>query len=853
MGDEDRTELLERTRKGIGLLVLLSLSRGAAYESLYLQEILWPDSDDPKKRGGNYRTQVSRLRKALGDSKKALITGRQGVRLDTNYVSSDLATFLDCLARSDWHGAVVAYTGPLLPGEGDQWAEEEREKLRTRFLAAIAALVEQQAPEAALETIERWHREAPESEEPYRQRWRCLVMLNRQQQALSEALDYFEQDPNREPETKLWLDRLHKVRRRKELPPLPTPWTRFIGREKELSLLVGQVRGERLFTLCGEGGMGKTRLALELAHRLYGTFEQQVAFIDLSRLPADAEAPAIWALLEQVLSEPMGSIPELRALLVIDNAEHVLAAVKEVVLELLDKGAELQLLLTSRQELGYWRERKRRIGGLLLRDARTLFLQVSPVIENLENPEESTALDNLCTRLDRWPLAIELTASRREAFQSLKALEQNLEQALVEAGASAGDPTVSDRERTLNTTLDWSARLLSEQVRFIWHACPSFVGGVSLEALAGVMVLPVDTVQAALEHLATASLLRKEGERYRVLEPIRAYLKPKQTTQEAFANYFLHLAESQPGDATLEAERANMVAAGEWLVDHAPDDAMRLGAALWRFWWIHGSQTNGFAFLRRALAMAGEHALRTEVLIGAGALAYGIRDLEAEELGREAQERAHTIGDILLEARAWLNWGLAALIRDENDVGSERFRHAEELFTHANSERGVRLARANQVLAMVRAGNTDQVILLYQTSLKEFEANGEVDGWLTEALNFAFTLSRLGNRELRIPLVIEVLKRASQHAHLGTLARGFQACLELLPSLEAAVLWGALDQFRLDWGIPLSPDLVGKDQIERWKHEAILGNEAWQAARDLGASLSLEEVINRIIRILKNL
>lgn len=861
VGDEDRTAVLGRTGKGTGVLALLCLSEGNSCEPLYLQELLWPDSESPEKRAANYRQQVHRLRKALGESSAALITERNEIRLDMHAVRSDVNTFLNCLKQTDWKGALEAYGGSLLPRLGDAWVDEARGKLRKQYLDALAARVEElkhQKPGDALVILERWSDEAPESAEQIQWlRWEILVILNRQAEALAEAESYCARNPDAEDETRDWLKRLQKPPRLNDLPPLPVPWTPFIGRQDELAQLVGRVRGARLFTLCGEGGIGKTRMALELAQRLYDVFDQQVAFIDLSQLPAGAKAEAVKAVLEQTLKASLETIARARALLILDNAEHVLPAVGKVVQSLLGGGQQLQLLLTSRQELGYRHERKLRLHGLLLEDATELFIQISPVIENLADPGEKAALKRLYKHLEGWPLIIELTASRREAFDSLQALEANLEQALLEASASPDDPTISPRELTLNTTLDWSAHLLEEATRNLWHACPSFVGGISPEALAGVTALPVKTVQTALQHLASMSLLRQEEERFRVLEPVRTYLKPKEVVQEAFASYFLELAEGKAEADVLLAERANLIAAGEWMLNHTPQDALRLSVAVWRFWWESGDLPQGFLLITRALKSVGEHPLRTEALLGAGALAYGLRLLqEADEIGKEALERAQVTGDPMLEARAWLNWGLAAIIpvRDTESalMAKERFLQAEPLFASKDSIRGVRMARSNQLLAALKAGEVG-LAEQYEEALAEFDAIGDIEGWLTEANNYADLLLQGHNKTEARAYFAEIVRRAHTHSQRRTLLQGLQGLANVVPEAQAAWLTGALDRLRLEWGLPLVPEVLGAEQVRRWNCESVLGTAAWNAALEAGAALPDDTVVQRILKVTEEL
>jgi predicted ATPase/DNA-binding SARP family transcriptional activator len=852
IGNEDRTKWLLRTRKGTSLLALLVLKEGGFCEPNYLQELLWPDPADFEKRAVNYRKQVSRIRAALGIVRDTLVTNDIGIRWDALVDWSDLGTFLDAIRRRDWQRAIDIYAGPLLPGCSDGWADEERERLRQLYLNALAERASEQSAEEALITLDRWKAEAPEDEEPIRQRWQRLVVLNRQSQALAEAEAWCARN-DAEPETKRILEKLRTTSKRKTFPPLPSPWTELIGREAELSQLVGRVRGERLVTLCGEGGIGKTRMALELACRLYPAFDEQVAFVDLSSLALGSDAQAVWAALEQVCGESKQNIFSMQALFILDNAEHILPAVGEVVLELLNGGRELQLLLTSRKELGYRQERKYRLHGLAPRDAKALFLRISPLSEQLDDALETAALENICSRIEGWPLAIELVASRREAFGSLGVMEANLEAALLEAGASPDDPTIPERSRTLQATLEWSARQLNEPIRSLWQACASFAGGISSEALAGVARTQEETTRKMLEQLTALSLVRHDGTHFRLLEPVRAYLRPQETTRAAFAAYFLKLAESGVDITLLETERANLLAAGEWLMEQAPDDALRFGAALWRWWHRQGNHTQALIYLRKALAQVGDHPRRIEALLGAGALAYVLRHSSAEELGKEALDRAQAFGNIHLEARAWLTWGLAALGASNPQEAAYRSEQAEALFSTLGDPRGARLARGNRALAAEQAGDLDHALTLSELTLAEFDASGEDDDWLIEANNLVFFQLKHNLTYQAAHWLSRIISRATHQSHRMALLHGFQSALGILDTHDAAILTGGLDRFRNEWGLPLAIEAVGQNQVERWRREAALGESAWKEALQHGSMLPLNELIAFTLSALKKL
>jgi predicted ATPase/DNA-binding CsgD family transcriptional regulator len=435
--------------------------------------------------------------------------------------------------------------------------------------------------------------------------------------------------------------------------------TSFVGRAGELDELAGLLGNHRLVTVTGPGGVGKTRLAAEVARQVAERFADGVWLVELAAVGEPALVPAAVAVALEVRQPPGVSLPQALArvlarrqlLLVLDNCEHVAAAVAELCGALLPTADDVRVLATSREPLGIAGEARYRLPTLTLPEPDHLTdvggsEAVALFADRARQADAHFALSTdagplvaqLVARLDGMPLAIELAAARVESLGVGQLLDRLDDRFALLAG---GDRLAAPRHRSLAATMEWSYRLLGEDGQQVFRRLAVFPGPFTLEAAeavagaaAGPMVL----------HLVDCSLLTPprtgpDGRaRYLMLETLRAYgvgrLAESGEQPDAaavLAAYALQVAEqatvglqASGGEAAaarrLDAEDATTQQVLTWALEHDRLTALRLAIALAPWWLRRGRSEAGYMALRAAAG----HAARDQDMWRAGQLWLGL-------------------------------------------------------------------------------------------------------------------------------------------------------------------------------------------------------------------------------------
>ena len=795
------------------LLLLTYLTLEGPQSRRHLAELFWPGSSQGRR---SLTTAVMRLRRAL--------PGSVGANENSVWseLDSDVAELGRVLDEGELERAQRLYEGPFLanldldelPVELEEWLYRTREAIAERLRSALLqqALVEWARGdlEGAARMAAKAYRVAGAAPLAPRAAARCHALLLAADHPLAsevavEAGEYDLELPASSSEARELLQGLEL----EETPHLlPQRGGAFVGREVELAELSQSITlpDRRLLTLVGPGGMGKTRLALEVARRalLAGAFPDGVFFVGLEALRDAKEVPgAIADVLgldsgdaEQALARLTEWLKRRRVLLVLDNVEQ-LPGVAAQVGSLLEACPHLTLLVTSRHRLWAAGEWAVPLTGLsfpagrlspeeaALFDAPRLFLKRARQAGAKLDPERDLPhVLRLCRSLHGAPLGLELAATWTQLL-SCAEIATEVERSFDLLAAQG-----TSRQSSLRAVFEHSWKLLSAQEQRSLRRLSLARGGFTRE-LAQVLT---DCELHVLLSLAGKSLIERVGDgRFRLLEITREYAFERlageeldlRETRQRFVRYFLELAREGEaglrGDRQVEwlerlaAERDNLRAALEYSLEGDTEEGLQIAAALQMFWWIRGEYREGLERTEALLRAAGEgisQRVRAKALHRAGTLAQELGEYaQAQSFYRRALAMADEARQPQIRADALHSLGLLASKRGEVETATRYYEQCLELQRELDDRWGVSATLNNMGVNLMSGGQFERAREPLLESLELKRAMGEMQG-VSYALHnlgtLAYALGDLEGASEYVERSLEIKRELRDEQALGT-------------------------------------------------------------------------------------
>ena len=692
-------------------------------------------------------------------------------------------------------------------------------------------------------------------------------------------------------------------------PPhnLPKPRTSFVGREKELEDCARLLSENRVLTLTGVGGSGKTRLALKVAERRLSEHADGVWFVDLAPIQDEDRVPVAVATALGVKDEPGGTLleslsvhlTEKEALLVLDNCEHVLAASTELAETLLASCPGLRLLATSREGLGLDGERLFAVRSLGVprreawNDAHAVETSdaVHLFVDRARSAEPRFTLDatngpviaEICRRLDGIPLAIELAAARVKVL-SVDQIRSKLDDRF--RLLTGGSKTALPRHQTLRATVQWSYDQLAEGEQELLKTLAVFAGGWTLEAATSVTSEGADEFEV-LDRLTrlidkSMAVVEREGgsePRYRMLETVRQYAEERlsesthgDAARDRHLMFYLDFAE-QVDEGMLgreqglwamrvDAELENLLSAIAWCArtHEGPLRQARLIGGLRFYWESRGLTELGLRLSREALereAGTAPNPIRRKLLLAVGN-ALQRRGLAAEslEVAEELMALSREANDpsaIALSHRA-MGVALTLLVRTpEARVHlEESIRVQRELGAGTVSAPSVEKARLAGSLGALGEllrleGRDEEAEPIYEESALLARDAGDLDGESIQYANLAMIAidaNDLDRARRRLQEGTRLVERTGSKYVGAFIMVAIGALAGVLGDpARAARFWGAAAETRERMGVALDRS----DQKFYDPHAArvcaVLGDEAFGAAERQGRAVPYESAL----------
>lgn len=884
------------------ILARLAWSAGELVTTEQMVTALW--ADPPANAAGSLRVYVSRLRS--GPLAAVLQGGRGGYALDVTADDVDVLRFRaqtadaaradspDPSAAARWEEALRLWSAdpfdgmaafPFAASARDELAGRRRQVLQrlaslridrgeaTRAVAELEPVVAAEpSHEGLVSVLARAH--AAAGQEPTAlaviDRFREHIMEEEGLDASGEMLALRQAILRRDPSVGA-----SRAEPTVERHGVPVPLTRLIGRDEDLDRIEDARSLHRLVTLVGPGGAGKTRLAVESARRATRTIDAEQWMVDLSSVPAESDVLATTA---DTLGAAEHSVASIAArvqgrpvLLILDNAEHLLASTRSLVSRLLAACEGLAVLVTSREPLSIAGEFVVRVGGLTGRDmdrAVELFTErAASARGGAARPAGSDdAIRRLCRLLDGLPLALELAAARTDMLSA-----EDLVAALSRGERLPGDASGDERHASLENTIRWSTDSLPADELALLIELSGFAGPFTLDAVERVCT-PIDRpLRDVALALARKSLIAvdetEDGQRrYRLLESMKAYVRPlrdpaaTESWNLRHRTYFASLVdEIAPTIRTHAAAGAHglfdtlardLQLATEHSIEAGDRDmALRLaGGQAWH-WFKRGWLVEGRSVIDRALDIPGESdpSIEARALVGIVNLAYQSGDAEAA-FGYVARgiERATAGSDGLALASLLAYAAYGRSLFGDPDEARGLIEQAMSL-----SEGGPDWLRAELLMSRgqtLRAlGNPAQAL----ASLDEARTLAQRAGHAWALTSSEYVAGKILVDVRRPREAIGLLAGGAQTAAAGGDFPGALALLHLLGGatalteqhLQGAAIFGAVDAIGRRYSYnPVTAE--GADaKVHRDRVAGGLAAREFDAAYERGARMSLDELL----------
>jgi predicted ATPase/class 3 adenylate cyclase len=623
---------------------------------------------------------------------------------------------------------------------------------------------------------------------------------------------------------------------------LPPQLSTFVGREAEIGAIIALIEQHRLVTLVGSGGVGKTRLSLQVAANLLDGFGDGVWFIELAPLASGDYIPSTVALALGLTLAPEGDPVEnlvralkgKHALLVLDNCEHLVEDAARVISAILQGAPKVKVLASSRQGLGVVGEATYHVPSLdlpskddahpsaidvLRYESVALFAERAQAASATFSLTDQNApiVADICRRLDGIPLAIELAAARVKML-SPKQLSERLDERF--RVLTGGSRDVLPRQQTLRALIDWSHDLLDERERELFRRLGIFVNGFTLEGAVAVgsgAELDELDVFDVLASLVDKSLVLAEPHgdalRYRLLESTRAYALEKlgdaserdlsagrhlRDLRDRFAELWAwreRTARSADLDAMLRTELEDVRFALDGALARSDDiDGGELLANIYASWRAIGLETEGVARCTAYLAALPTHQSRLRARLSTALsllLSQSGQKARAFELAPEAVEEARASGDASLLARVLDMYATTAVYLHRFDDADKALNEAEAL-PGISPDLRIGLLATRALVSLLR-GDPETAARMFEQLRKEQRSLGNTSGEQIAALGLAEVEHARAQTHRAIAIVRETLPAAHSGTHKTLLANllnnlaGYLAAVGDLPgALPAA-------------------------------------------------------------------